>query len=191
VKRREFIALAGGAAVAWSLAARPQQKSMPVIGFLSNATSDAFAPAVAGFRQGLAQTGYVEAQSVAIEYRWAEGRYNRLPALAADLVGRKVEVIAAGSTNAIQAAKSATSMIPIVIIGGGDPRFATREEAEANARDLMMRWFAAVLETRLVESDDPVNNLTPTAGSKASGRKKPSQININPARLCVWRGFAF
>jgi hypothetical protein len=55
----------------------------------------------------------------------------------------------------------------------------------------MMRWFAAVLETRLVESDDPVNNLTPTAGSKASGRKKPSQININPARLCVWRGFAF
>ena len=74
---------------------------------------------------------------------------------------------------------------------GNGRRFATREEAEANARDLMMRWFAAVLETRLVESDDPVNNLTPTAGSKASGRKKPSQININPARLCVWRGFAF
>ncbi len=68
---------------------------------------------------------------------------------------------------------------------------ALRDQREANARDLMMRWFAAVLETRLVESDDPVNNLTPTAGSKASGRKKPSQININPARLCVWRGFAF
>jgi len=98
-----------------------QQKAMPVIGFLSNETSDAFAPAVAAFRKALNDAGYVDGQTAAIEYRWAEGRYDLLPALAADLVGRKVEVIATGSTTAIRAAKSATSTIPIVFVGGGDP----------------------------------------------------------------------
>jgi putative ABC transport system substrate-binding protein len=93
---------------------------MPVIGFLSNETSNAFAPSVVAFRQGLSDAGYVDGQNVAIEYRWAEGRYDRLPALAADLVAGKVEVIATGSTTAIQAAKSATSTIPIVFVGG-DP----------------------------------------------------------------------
>jgi putative tryptophan/tyrosine transport system substrate-binding protein len=118
MKRELLLLLAGAMAAPRALRA---QKAMPVTGFLGVASPGPYAPFVAAFRQGLSNTGYVEGQNLAIEYRWAEGHLDRLPALAADLVGRKVEVIAAGSTTAIQAAKSATSMIPIVFIGGGDP----------------------------------------------------------------------
>jgi len=119
VKRREFIFLLSGALTA-TRALRAQQKAMPVIGYLDGTSPGPGAPLVAAFRQGLSEGGYVEGQSVVIEYRWAEGRYDRLPALAADLVGHKVDVIATGSVAGIQAAKSATSTIPVVFFGGGD-----------------------------------------------------------------------
>jgi putative tryptophan/tyrosine transport system substrate-binding protein len=120
VKRRELMLLLGVAMIA-APALRAQQKAMPVIGFLSSVSPGPLAASVAEFRQGLSETGYVEGQNVAIEYRWAEGRYDRLPALAADLVGRKVDVIvASGGSPSALAAKSETSVIPIVF-SVGDP----------------------------------------------------------------------
>lgn len=122
MRRREFITLVGGAAAIWPMAARAQRPALPVIGFLHSATANAYAPMTAAFRQSLSEAGYVDGQNVVIEYRWAEGQFDRLPALATDLVRQQASAIfAGGGSDPSLAAKAATSKIPIVFANGTDP----------------------------------------------------------------------
>src|SRR5262245_31557660 len=122
MRRRQFMALFGGAAAAWPLAARAQRPTMPVIGSLFGATAAEWAAPMGGFRRGLGEMGFVEGRNIAIEYRWAEGQYVQMPAMAADLIGRKVAVIlVGGNLPGVRAALAATQTIPIVFTTGADP----------------------------------------------------------------------
>src|SRR6266700_7231348 len=122
MNRRHFITLLGGVALAWPLAARAQRPALPVVGVLYGVSAAEWIEPMAGFRRGLGETGFVEGRNVAIEYRWAEGQYDRLPAMAADLIGRKVAVIlVGGNAPGVRAVLAATQTIPIVFTTGTDP----------------------------------------------------------------------
>jgi putative tryptophan/tyrosine transport system substrate-binding protein len=121
MQRRKFLTLLGGAAVAWPLVAHAQQQALAVVGFLQSGLASSNAHLIEAFRRGLAETGYVEGQNVTVEYRWAEGHYERLAGLAAELVHRPAAVLVAGAPPAARAAKAATTTLPVVFVSGDDP----------------------------------------------------------------------
>ena len=200
MRRRDFVKAIGGAAAAWPFAARAQQPVMPGIGFLGSGSSATWASFVTKFRQGLNETGFVEGRNVTIEFRWAEGQYDRLPALAADLVNREVSVIfASGGSAPAQSAKAATAKIPIIFESGGDPvragLVASLNRPGGNVTGVS--WIASALQAKrleilhqlvpkalvigaLVNSDYPDANLQQKELQEAASAMK-QQIRIETA----------
>jgi putative ABC transport system substrate-binding protein len=201
VRRREFTIGLGSAMACCPLAARGQQLRMPVIGFLGAASPDEYAPSVKAFHRGLNESDYVAGQNVAVEYRWAEGRYDRLPALAADLVDRQVAVIfTGGSTPATLAAKAATQTIPIVFFVGGDPvemrlvaslnrpggnlTGVTNLAAEVGAKRLELLHELVPARTKfamLVNPTSPAQSDPQSRALEAAARKLGLQLHVLPA----------
>ena len=163
MRRREFMALAGGMAAAWPFAARAQQSAMPLIGVLGFSSPEAFAAELAAFHRGLGEAGFVEGQNVAVDYRWAQGQFDRLPVLAIELAGRPLSVLAAlGTPASATAAKAATATIPIVFVSGGDPvqmgLVGSLNRPGGNATGVYM--LTAALEPKRIEL---IRELVPNA----------------------------
>jgi putative tryptophan/tyrosine transport system substrate-binding protein len=178
MRRREFIALLGSAPATWSLGARGQQLAMPVIGFLSSASPGPFSPLLAAFLAALREAGYFEGSNVVIEYRWAEGQYDRLPAMAADLVQHNVAVIvASGGNTPVLAAKAATSTIPIVFTGPSDPvkngLVASLSRPGGNVTGAAL--FTTELESKQIEV---LRTLVPNA-AKIAVLLNPNNTNLS------------
>jgi putative ABC transport system substrate-binding protein len=177
MRRRQFIALLGGAAAAWPLASRAQQPAMPVIGFVSIASAEGYAPQLSAFLKGLSETGYVDGRNVAIEYRWAEGQTDRLPVMVADLVHRHVTVIAATSTPAVIAAKAATTTIPIVFEMASDP-VRLVEIAPKRLQLLHELVPTASVIALLVNPTNPIVAETNTKGLQAAARNFGLELHV-------------
>jgi putative tryptophan/tyrosine transport system substrate-binding protein len=197
IGRRKFLATLGGAAAAWPLAAWAQQAAMPVVGFLHSASLDGYAPMVAAFREGLKETGYIEGQSVTIEFRWAESKYDQLPALAINLVDRKVTVIVVGSIPAALAAKAATTTIPIVFstaadaveVGlvaslnrpGGNLTGVSNLNVELGSKQLELMHElvpTATIVALLVNPTNQKNTKTTTSDAQAAARTLGLQLHV-------------
>jgi putative tryptophan/tyrosine transport system substrate-binding protein len=188
MRRREFIALMGGAAAGWPLAARAQQSAMPVIGFLHSGSAEPFKPMVDMFRNGLGETGYVEGQNVAIEYRWADGQYDRLPALAADLADRKVAVLGtSGGIPPALAAKAATTTIPIVFLMGSDPLkggvVTSLNRPEGNVTGVS--FLINSLGTKRVELLSQIAPKASTIGILANPTNPDAEVETKDAQAAV------